>query len=1054
MILSSFLFLCLVFLLFLLLSRPSWAVSVPDWENPQIVGRNKEMPSCSRTPFRSAEAALQGADAVSSLTLSLNGSWKFHWAPKPDERPQEFFRADYEDSQWETISVPSVWELEGYGTPIYLNVLYPYPVDPPHIPHDNNPVGSYRTRFALPEAWQEGQMFIQFDGVYSAFYLWLNGKEVGYSQESKTPAVFNLTPYIQEGDNVLAVEVYRWCDGSYLEDQDMWRFSGIFRPVRIFCVPDFHIRDYAISSELDAACEHAVLTVQAKVRNLGTAESGRHRIAVNVYHPSGESLCAGPSLVLETPSVARGNEVMVSGSIPVQGPLKWTAETPHLYRVTLELRNEAGEAVEGYVCNHGFRKIEVREKQFWINNVPVKIKGVNRHEHHPDFGRSVTVESMKQDILLMKQHNINTVRTSHYPNQSAWYDLCDELGLYVIDEANIESHGMGYGLDTTLGNNPEWELAHLDRIRRMVERDKNHPCVIIWSMGNEAGPGCNFSACAELIRQLDPSRPVHYERFNEVTDIHSEMYMKFPQILEYVNSGAEKPFFLCEYAHAMGNSVGNLQDYWDLFDAHPILMGGCIWDFVDQGLRKRFDDPRGPRITPAPQYDRDWFWAYGGDYGDEPNDGIFCCDGLFQPDRRPNPSAAEVKKVYQYLLVEPVDLNDGIFRIYNKYGFIPTDVFAFSYTLAADGTILAEGPVNVDSVAPGKQGVFTVPLSFRREPGVEYFLTIRAGLRQDTAWAPAGFEVAWWQFEMPGTAAEPMVVEEKTQGALEIMESEEKVSVKGAGFTVVFDKVSGKIASWRVNEEELLVSPPQPNFWRAPIDNDCGNKMPTRLGVWRDAADHGRIDRVETVSTGPGHFRFTVESELQSVGARYVNTYEIDGQGRLTFTAAITLSGNAPEIPRFGMRFHLPAAFSQVTWYGRGPHESYWDRKTGAAIGQYTRSVKEMIHPYIRPQENGNRSDVRWASFRNTEGNGLLVSGLPVFDFNAWPYSQEDLEAATHDCELPRRDFVAVNIDYRQMGVGGDDSWGALTHACYTLNGHEYRYQFCLRPATDRQHQG
>ncbi len=1037
-----------LFLLVLLCGmRIARAAETPDWENPGVLGRNKEEPVCTRMPFPDTASAIRLPREQSPFHFSLNGDWKFHWAPNPGVRPEEFYAVTFDDSAWDTILVPANWEMEGYGTPIYLNVNYPFPANPPRIPHDDNPVGSYRRHFTAPEAWSGRQVFIQFGGVYSAFYLWVNGHKVGYSQESKTPAEFNITPYLQEGENLLAVEVYRWCDGSYLEDQDMWRLSGIFRDVFLYSVAPLHISDYAIVSDLDAAYLDARLTVRATLRNLDEEARVCPRVEAILHDPDGAPVGGPIVLISEASEIAPGAQTAFLGALHVASPLKWTSETPYLYTVVLTLKDDTGAVVEAHGVRHGFRKIEVREKRFLINGAPIHIKGVNRHEHSPDRGRAVTRDEMKRDALIMKQHNINTVRTSHYPNHPAWYDLCDQYGLYVIDEANIESHGMGYGLDKTLGNNPTWEAAHVDRVRRMVERDKNHPSVIMWSMGNEAGPGCNFAVCAALIRQLDPTRPIHYERYNEVADVHSEMYQRIPQLLDYVASGSGKPYMLCEYAHAMGNSVGNLQDYWDVFEAHPVFMGGCIWDFVDQALRKSFDDPRGSRKTPAPHYKKDWFWAYGGDYGECRHDDIFCCDGLFQADRTPNPSAAEVKKVYQYIKFEPVDLSGGKIRVHNKHYFLDTGYLEMHWEIMSDGELLEQGLLPMMDIPPGESEAviipFTPPIA---RPATETFITLSAHLAKEQPWAAAGFEVAWDQYKLPVANVPAIITKPDTVAAVAVTEDADAITVTGGNFTATLDKITGDMVSWKAADAEMIIAPLRPNFWRAPTDNDRGNNMPVRLAYWRDATAHRRITEIVVTHPAPGAAQVAIQSVLPDNLALMLTTYTVYGNGDVVVAVSMQREEDAPELPRFGMQVAIPGCYNQMAWFGRGPHESYCDRKTGAAVGLYRGLVEECIQGYVRPQENGNRTGVRWISLTDTRGRGLLASGMPTIHASAWPYTQEDLEAATHDCMAPRRDLVVLNLDYRQMGVGGDDSWGALPLEKYRLTYTVFGCRFRLTP--------
>ncbi len=1052
----------------MLLPRTAAAADTPDWENPDVNSKNREPIGCTRMPFPDAEAARTQPREASPWFQSLDGNWKFNWVGKPEERPVGFQDPKFDISGWKEIPVPSCWELEGYGIPIYTNVKYPYPADPPHIPHDNNPVGSYRRTFTVPEAWAGRPVFIQFGGVYSAYYVWVNGQEVGYSEDSKLPAEFNITKYLKAGENTLAVEVYRWSDGSYLEDQDMWRYSGIFRPVYIYSTAPVQLRDFWAQSDLDGAYKDAALTVSAHVRNLGAAAATGCSVEATLYDASGKPV--GQTLKMPVGATAAGAETVVTATEPVANPLKWTAETPNLYRMVVVLKDAKGKILEADGCNHGFRKIEIRDGVFMINGAAVKVKGVNRHEHDMHHGRAITVEGMVQDIRLMKQYNMNIVRTCHYPNREEWYDLCDQYGLYVMDEANIESHGMGYEMNKSLGNNPAWKGTHVERTVRMVQRDKNHPCVTLWSLGNEAGPGCNFEATAAAIREIDLSRPIHYERYNQVADIHSEMYYRIPAMRKYAESGEKKPFFLCEYDHSMGNSTGNLQDYWDVIEGNPIFMGGCIWDWVDQGLVKKFSDPRGPRVVPAadykeenqrrgglpprspqvlraPNYKDDWFLAYGGDYGDRPTDWDFCCNGLMRADRTPSPATAEVKKVYQYVKVKAVDLNEGTVSILNKHDFVNTSTLKALWKVECDGKVVEEGDLGVLDIAPKATKEVKIPFhkASAPTPGGEYWLTVSFALAQSTLWADAGFVVAWDQMELPWKADASAVVAAKSLPKLELKKSGDRFEAVGDGFSVAVGKESGLIESYVVDGRELLAGPFTPNFWRAPTANDEGDGAPKRLAVWRDAGRNRKDIKVKAKAKD-GRVVIEVESRIAPAESKLSHVYTVYGNGDVMVDMAIEPKTKAPEMQRFGMQAALAKDLNRMTWYGRGPQENYWDRKTGAAVGVYSAGVEELIHPYIQPSENGNRTDIRWVAMTDDKGRGLMAVGMPLVYASAWPYAMEDLEKSTHDCELPRRDFVTFNVDYLQTGVGGDDSWGARPHDEYTLFCKPYEYKFRLTP--------
>jgi beta-galactosidase len=1024
------------------------AAAQVDWEDPELIGINKEDPHCTLMPYPDAEAARHGPRESSSFYQSLDGAWKFHWVPKPDDRPQDFFRPDYDLQNWKEIPVPSNWEMQGYGIPIYLNVQYPFwPVDPPRVPHDDNPVGSYRTTFTVPESWQDRQVFVCFDGVMSAFYLWINGEKVGYSQDSMSPAEFNITRYLRPGENVLAAEVYRWCDGSYLEDQDMWRMSGIYRDVFLYATPAVHMRDVFVRGALDDQYRDGALHVMAKIRNYGESAAGAHTLDVALVDQSGTAIEVKPGLQGQVGALAPGGESQLDLRASVPSPRKWSAETPHLYTALLTLKDAKGRVVEVERCDFGFRTVEVIDGQLLINGVSVKLKGVDRHEHDPDTGRAVPVSRMIEDILLMKQNNINTVRTSHYPDQPLWYDLCDRFGLYIIDEANIESHGMGYDLDRTLGNKPEWEKAHVARMVAMVERDKNHPCVIMWSLGNEAGSGCNFVAARDAAKAIDPARPIHYERMNEITDVHSEMYFRIPQILDFVAHNPSRAFFLCEYAHSMGNSTGNLKDYWDVIDAHPSLIGGCIWDYADQALRKYLPET-GEDGKPKR------FWAYGGDFGDRPNDGIFCCNGIVQPDRRPNPCLHEVKKVYQHIKVQAVDLLTGKVRIHNKYGFLSLDEFNAAWTLSKDGAVIEQGPLPRLPLAPQASGEVIIPFTPPDlEPGAEYWLQITFALAEDMPWAPRGHVVAWEQFQIPFECPVLPPVNVSQMPAATLQENETAFVISASGVSVSIGKASGALESLVCGGKPLLAQPLVPNFWRPPIDNDRGNNMMWRQGVWKTAGPEKVLISAKARQLSPQAVRVTVEYRLPTAAdSRQEIIYTVFGNGDVMVETHFTPGdGELADLPRFGMQMAMPSEFGQMRWYGRGPQENYWDRQTGAAVGEYSGLVEALVHHYVRPQENANRCDVRWVSLTNREGAGLLAVGMPLLSVSAWPYLMEDLEEIDHDYLLQKRDVITVNLDYRQMGVGGDDSWGAMTHEEYTLPAQAYSYRFRLTPLTGEE---
>jgi len=1000
-----------------------------DWENHKMIGQNKEPAHSTFIPYFNPFTADW---EFWPHYISLNGKWKFNWSPNPHSRPTGFYKQDFDVSKWNEIPVPSNWEFQGYDIPIYTNVVYPFPADPPYIDHTRNSVGSYRRTFHIPEDWKDKEIFLHFAGVKSAFYVWINGKKVGYSQGSCTPAEFNITKYVRSGENILAVEVYRWCDGSYLEDQDMWWTSGIYRDVFIYATSKIHIRDFFITSDLDERYEDAILKMDVNIINYSDSVFENLKLLINLITPEGEYYFKEPITVYIN-SVDSKQEEILKFEREIFNPLKWTSETPNLYVVEMKLVDSQGKEIETQRCNFGFRKIEIKDGQLFINGKPMKIKGVNRHEFDPDRGHAVTVERMIQDIKLIKQNNINTVRTSHYPNDPKWYHLCDYFGLYLIDEANIESHGMGYDLQTTLANNPEWMEAHLDRTKRMVERDKNHPSVIIWSLGNEAGDGVNFEVTSKWIHERDKTRPVHYERAQTrpYVDIVSFMYTPIELLEKYAQEIKDRPVFMCEYAHAMGNSVGNLKDYWDVIKKHKNLLGGCIWDWVDQGIRKK--DEKGRE-----------FWAYGGDFNDEPNDKNFCINGVVLPDRTPEPELNEVKKVYQYIEIEPIDLINGEIRVRNNYSFTNLNFFECKWELQEDGITIQEGMLNRLSLEPCKTMKVNIPFEKPElKAGSEYFLKISFVLAEDTPWAKRGHVVAWEQFKIPFEVPKVPRFNLFEYSPLELFESSEDITVRGKTIQVVIGKDRGLIESMKFMGKEILLSPLRPNFWRVPIDNDIGNGMPERLGIWREAGKEIKIVSKSIKKLNERVIEIEYDTRLvKADNSVYRIKYTLYSSGDIVVKVRVMASKKLPEIPRIGMQTEILGEFKEVSWYGRGPHESYLDRKTGAAVGVYTCRVEELVHKYVRPQETGNRTDVRWLKLTNEMGLNLLIVGMPLLEMSAWPFRMEDLERAEHINELIFRDLVTLNIDYKQMGVGGDDSWGALPHPEYTLPAGDYEYSF------------
>ena len=1042
-----------------------------DWDNSEMIGQNKESGHCTLIPYQNREAALERTEESSIYYKLNNGNWKFHWVRKPADRPLDFWKIDYNAGDWAEIPVPSNWQLEGYGIPMYLNYQYPPSVKtwfPPRIDKKYNPVGSYRTEFEISKGWANRQIFIHFAGVKSAFYIWVNGEKVGYSQGSMMPAEFNITELVKSGKNLLAVEVYRWSDGSYLECQDMWRFSGIYRDVFLYSTPSLHIRDLFVFCDLDEAYKDAKLHIRAKIRNYSSQNLENYSLEITLLN-SDKQIVGKETLAKSEVTVSAGQEAVIELSVDVKDPKKWTAETPYLYQVVLELKNPNSEIVEVEQCRYGFRVVEIKNAQVLINGKRIFIKGVNRHEHDPDHGRAVPYERMLQDIKLMKQHNINAVRTSHYPDHPKWYDLCDEFGIYILDECNLESHGVRNKLPK---GKEQWRKATVDRMERMVERDKNHPCIFAWSLGNEAGNGKNFILMKEAALAIDPTRPIHYEGDYELneSDFFSTMYTSHenleksgqlkkvkPSVLSLFGLSPDKykdkPRFLCEYCHAMGNSVGSLQEYWDIFEKYDNMLGGCIWDWVDQGLRKI--DENGKE-----------YWAYGGDFGDQPNDRTFCLNGIVLADRTPNPPLLELKKVQQFIKVYPVDLSTRKVRIHNKYFHKSLDFIEIFWELTDNGTVIQDGQLSPLSLAPGSQEEVVIPLEKPKvKSGSEYHLKILFKLAEDTLWASKDYVIAWDQFEMSFEGApESKFSIESFPDIVQITDSEVALILEGIDFKVKIGKVTGCIESYVYKGQELIVSPFIPNFWRAPVDNDTGlakfvpftqtlakyipplEKFVAKVR-WKKATRKRRVKYFTFEQMSSNIVKVSVLSKMPRSKFGPLINYTIYGNGDIIVENIFKPS---KDMIKFGMQVEIPKDFAKLTWFGRGPHENYWDRKTGAAVGIYSRNIDAFIHNYAVPQENSNRCDVRWVALTNESESGLFISdvGGTYLSISAWPYTMADLEDAQHINELPRRETITLNIDYKQCGVGHDFVFAGPMDKYKLKAKKQYSYKFRIRPYT------
>ncbi len=1023
-------------ILFLLISSFSflnaYSQSVNDWENPTVFGIGKEDPHAFFIPYSSIDKAREEDPGLSGFYKSLNGKWKFNLVFTPSKAPDNFFDIGFNDNKWDLIKVPSNWQCEGYDFPIYTNIRYPFahPSNPPFIPNEYNPTGLYRTKFSIPDNWKGNRIFLHFGAVKSAFYLWINGKMVGYSQESKTPAEFDITDYLINGDNLLAMKVIRWSDGSYLEDQDFWRLSGIERDVFLLATPTTRIRDFAVIAGLDSSYTNGIFNLSVDVLDHAKDSS---EVTVVCRVKDGNKV-----FFKDEKTVAPNTKVSFETSL--DKVKKWSAETPDLYGLEIELK-QGKKVLQAVYREIGFRSVEIKNGLLLVNGQHVTLRGVNLHEHHGINGHVVDKETRLKDIQLMKQNNINAVRTSHYPQDPVWYALCDKYGLYLIDEANIESHGIGYNLEVTLANQPQWMGAHLDRTKRMVLRDRNHPSIIIWSLGNEAGNGVNMYETYKWIKSTDETRPVQYERaekeFN--TDIYCPMYASMEHMEHYALKYKNKPLIQCEYAHAMGNSLGNFQDYWDLIYKYDNLQGGFIWDWVDQGLQKK--DAKG-----------NTYWAYGGDFGpkDVPSDGNFCLNGVVNADRTPHPALFEMKKVYQPLYFKEADLANGKIKVQNHNAFLNTDVYDFFWIIEANGTTIKESKKLALECAPGASSILELELpEIIAEANTEYFLTVYAKTKKETGLVPEGHVVAYEQFKLPVFKAQPVLY--PADEALDLKQQNDSILITGKSFKLVFNKKSGWLSSYKINGKELLVMPLKPDFWRPPTDNDYGNAMPERCKVWKDLENKFWIKKLVVDQILPGKVIIEVDYGVGEINKSATLQYQIYGDGSVEVMSVFNFqSEKLPEIPAIGFRTRLVSDYSNFSYFGRGPHENYIDRNTSALVGLYTSDAGDQYFPYSRPQENGYKTDVRWAGLLDVNGQGLKITGNGI-GTSAMPYAREDFDPGEkkqqrHTIDVKKKDFVEWHIDLKQMGVGGDNSWGARPHDAYMIYPAIYRFGFVISP--------
>ena len=1033
------------YLLILIIFQFTAKSQSPEWENLSVIKINTEEAHATFIPYFSESKALFDDESKSELYRSLNGDWKFNFSINPDKRPQDFYKENYSKSTWKTIPVPADWQFHSNDFPLYTNIIYPYKIDPPNVPHDYNPVGSYWKIFEISEKWDGMQVFLHFAGVNSACYVWVNDQKVGYSEGSKTPIEFNITKNLKAGENTIAVEVYRWSDGTYLEDQDFWRLSGIERDVFLYASPEVSLRDYFVKANLVNNFKDGHFSCEVDLVNYSNqTKSGK--IIGRLYDKNRLI-----TTLSEEYKLTGVDKLTINLSGIIKGIKAWSAEKPNLYTLTLSLENNNGKELMAVANNIGFRNIEIKKGQLLVNGQAIIIKGVNRHEHDEYTGHVVSRESMLKDIQIMKLNNINAVRTSHYPNDPYWYKLCDKYGLYVVDEANIETHGFGYHKDITPANNPEWETMHLDRMQRMVERDKNHASVIVWSMGNEAGDGINMLKGYNWIKGFDTTRPVQYERIGlgknqpeglaRHTDIISWMYFRINQINNlYKDKFPEQPFIWCEYAHAMGNSTGNLNDLWEYVYANRQHQGGFIWDFVDQGLAQF--DKKGEK-----------YWAYGGDFAPKRyhNDNNFCMNGIVNTDRSYHPAMYEVKHVYQNAKFEWVDESTHSLKAENRYFFTNLNEFDFSYTLLENGVEKENGTFKIN-LEPQNSSIIDLPIKYSLISGKEYFINISGKTAKASGLIPQGHELLSVQLQY-STKTILNTLSKVKYDKLKFTETNNEINISNKKLRLTISKKDGRISSYKYNDIDYFLNGPQANFWRAPTDNDFGNKLPRRSKIWKNAGQLMTVTDVKSTKISKHTYNLSFQFQLDSINATYKTVYIVHGDGSIQVKNFFEYKDNLQnaEIPRFGMNMIMPESFNQVEWYGRGPHENYQDRKESAFVGIYDATVAELYFPYARPQENGYRTEIRWLEITNKEGYGLRFDGEPLISFSAHHNLISDFDAGfkkqqRHTTDIKARKLVSLNIDYKQMGIGGDNSWGARTWDKYQLKPKNYSYSFIIIP--------
>lgn len=1008
-----------------------------EWESPNVLDRNKEAGRASFIGYQDEASALTAIPDNSELYQSLNGIWKFNIVKNPADRPLNFYENNVDDSNWKKIKVPSNWELEGYDTPIYTNITYPFPKNPPFIDGDYNPVGSYRTTFELSKMFKNKEVILHFGSISGYAKIYVNGKEVGMTKASKTAAEFNITPFLNEDKNVLAVQVFRWHDGSYLEDQDFWRLSGIERDVFLQALPKFAIWDYTADASLDATYTHGIFKLSVALRKFEGKSPKNQTVAVQLLDAKGHIVYTASKKVTTSTK-----EVQFATTL--NDVLKWSAETPNLYQYVIKLSAEKETQVISKKI--GFRKVEINDSQLMVNGQALMVNGVNLHEHHQTKGHTPDRATMLEDITLMKRNNINAIRMSHYPHDPYLYTLCDTYGIYVVDEANIETHAMGAEFQAGFDKAkhpaylPEWAPAHLDRIERMFEQDKNNTSIIIWSMGNECGNGPVFHEAYKWLKETDNTRFVMFEQAGQDvnTDIVAPMYPGMNSMKKYAEGNDNRPFIMCEYSHAMGNSNGNFQAYFDIINSHKKMQGGFIWDWVDQGILTQTADGRP-------------YFAYGGDLGGShlQNDQNFCANGLVASDRIPHPALEEVKKGYQDIAFQL--LNETTIAITNHYNFTNLDAYTFKWVLRSNGTIVKEENFEV-TASPNEVKEIRLDLpTLARDK--EYFIAVYGYTKNATPLVPEHHEIARAQFQIGNHSF--FEGNQVLEGTLNYSVKNKILSFSANSIKGTFDLQTGKLKSYWSTDAKVqpILNFPEPYFWRAPTDNDYGNQMPTISKPWRLAHENTKLVNVSVGDQTENGLPITVTWLLSEIDVPYTVNYNLQNDGSIKVSASIDMEGKeAPELPRFGMRMVLEGSYDNLEYYGRGPWENYSDRNTASFMGIYKDNVaNQYTWTYIRPQEAGYKTDVRWLKLMNNSNQGLEIKGDQALGFSALNMPSEALDGGeqksqTHPTDIPeQKDKVFLHIDEKQRGVGGDNSWGALPHEPYRLLNHKYGYSYQLK---------